>query len=263
MSIRKDQIRGGLFLLLLLGLCLPSLKAQTTTEIGGIIQSLNSNNSWFQSTENPLNELNLRSRTNNTTVNLFLQKNREKVYHRFLLGYSGNLRFNGNRAFTPLGELNEDRNERRISTSLGFEMGKNIDLGKGFRLQAGWRTSLGTRFADETIITTGVRGDSGTVIGYQELDQRLPVSLSLYGGVAFRLDYQFSKVFRAGFSWDWGVSMAMRTGKQKTTVTSYDLNGNVQSTSDSDPRYSEFSLNLFRPLTPGFLLGFSLGTGKD
>ena len=250
-------------MLLLLGVSLPGLKAQTSTEIGGMLQSLSSNNTWFNSGENPLNELDLRSRTNNMTAHFFLQKNREKFYHRYLLGYSGNLQFNGNRAFTPLGELNEDRHERRVSTSLGFEMGKNIDLGKGFRVQAGWRTSVGAQFIDETIITTAVRGDSGTVIGYQELDQRLPVSFSLYGGVAFRLDYQFSKVFRAGFSWDWGVSMAMRTGRQKSTVTSYDLNGNVQSTADSDPSYSEFSLNLFRPLTPGFLLGFNLGAGKD
>lgn len=242
----------GLFFLFFTSITIAKAQSQ---EIGLKVRTLN----YLVVGDLEENPLDPSDRSSNFNLGLYFQKDLEKFYLRYSAGV-GTIN-NWNRSSFTIGNATINNNVRRsyLSTTVGFEIGKNVELGKRFRLQAGAEINLAKAWVDKELDYETVWDTSGFVAGYEEVTLKNPRGLSVIPLLVLRGDLQVSNRIRIGAGMDWGFTFNVRRGNRETTYREFDLNdqfiGETQS-SFSVTRIQFSARNLSRPfLNIGFILG--------
>lgn len=254
MYIRNKLLRGGLFLVLLLIATFSKNFAQNS-EVGVTIRSLSLGIS------NPANDepLNPSSRLGGISAGLYWQKNQEKKYIRYLVNINSQSSTSTKSLLENGTNIDLTRKNSSFFTSLGFEIGKNINLGKGFRLQAGAQFLIGATLQNKASESSPLLDLNNEIIGSRTWENDNANPISFLPSIVLRADYQLSKRVNIGIGLDWGLAISYLNGNDETTLREYNLNGVLQSEGSTSLRNERFNLNVRSISRPMLNIGINLG----
>ncbi len=254
MNLLDFSLRRMICLVGLLFASLTFVQAQQS-EIGIQLKSFD----LFRSSELENNPFNPSDRDNGFNTGIYLQKNLDKFYLRYNANVNGRSSLQQYTATDGTYEIDVENKISYFNSTIGIEIGKNIELGKRFRLQVGAGLNLAKVWTDRGFKIEPIVINGSYTGGYDEITRTSPRPFRIIPLLVMRADYQVSNRVRIGFGLDWGYTLLIARGDSESTVREFDSNN--QFVGESKVVISESLTSIYaRGLSKPFLnIGFNLG----